>query len=162
MVLHELSSSDAVECAAKLISMENHHGQDALLLQARAYIDTTIMMYVPLHNQLSLIKISLGSADASMLFARLYILLSYMTTFINDRYDLQRSLDPDFFLILKQITDTNPEAESMRDFLLRDTLARAAENDYASFQPVINNLQTYIEVVHHENYNTEAMRCNLM
>jgi hypothetical protein len=141
--------------------MENHHGQDALLLQARAYIDTTIMMYAPLHNRLSLIKISLGSADASMLFARLHI-LSYTITAINDRYDLQRSLDPDFFVILKQITDSNPEAESMRDFLLRDTLARASENDYASFQPVINNLQTYIEVVHHENYSTEAMRCNLI
>lgn len=50
-------------------------------------------------------------------------------------------------------------AESLRDVLLRDTLSRATENDQTTFQIVLNNLQTFVEVVHHQGYSSDLMTC---
>lgn len=79
-------------------------------------------------------------------------------------YMLQRRLDRNVFLVLKEITDANARltpapAESLRDILLRDTLPRAAENDHTTFQAVLNNVQTFVEVVHHQMYSPDLMAC---
>ena len=76
----------------------------------------------------------------------------------------QRRLDRNVFNVLKEITDANARLspaspESLRDLLLRDTLPRAAENDHTTFQTVLNNLQTFVEVVHHQGYSVDLMTC---
>lgn len=64
---------------------------------------------------------------------------------------------------MKHITDANAKttssSESLRDALLRDTLTRVPENDYSTFQLVLNNLQSYVEVVHHQGYSADLMQC---
>jgi hypothetical protein len=52
---------------------------------------------------------------------------------------------------------TPPLSESLRDALLRDSLSRAVDCDKDSFQVVLNNLQQYIAVVHHERYSKDLM-----
>ena len=51
--------------------------------------------------------------------------------------------------------------ESLREAVLRDTLARAGENDSDTFQTVLNNLMTYVEVVYHNDYNADLIKCKL-
>ena len=49
--------------------------------------------------------------------------------------------------------------ESIREAVLRDTLARAGENEMDTFQIVLNNLLTYVEVVYHSDYSADLMKC---
>jgi|ERR1700722_2522608 len=78
-------------------------------------------------------------------------------------HDIQRPLSADFFLVLRYITDSNDSkvspSERLRNILLRDILTRAADNDDKSIQFVLNNLQRYIEMVHHEGYSADLMQC---
>lgn len=48
---------------------------------------------------------------------------------------------------------------NLRDALLRDTLPRAVENDFESYQTVVENVNTYVEVVYHQKYTSELMQC---
>jgi len=76
---------------------------------------------------------------------------------------LQRRLDRDFFFVLKFIMDGEARStgllpsETLRHILLRDTLSRAAENEIA-FQQVSDNLNTFVEVVHHQGFDGELMQ----
>ena len=70
-------------------------------------------------------------------------------------------------MVLKHIADANARnvsrsPESLRDALLRDTLARAADSDNDSLQTVLNNLLTYVEVVHPQNHSVGLMQCQSM
>ncbi|KAJ7449837.1 hypothetical protein FB451DRAFT_1286715 [Mycena latifolia] len=119
----------SIEQVTKLITLQSHNSQDALVAQARSFIETTI------------------------------------TTYANNGFVMhlfKRRLDRNVFQVLKEITDASarlspPPGESLRDILLRDTLPRAVENDHTTFQIVLNNLQTFIESVHHQGYNTDLM-----
>lgn len=77
----------------------------------------------------------------------------------------QRRLDPSFFIVLRHVLDLNaataPLQETLRDFLLRDTLSRAADNDITVFQLVLENLNDYVEIVHHSGYSGPLMQCKL-
>ena len=48
--------------------------------------------------------------------------------------------------------------DSLGNALLRDTLTRAVDNDLASFQQVLDNLNTFIETVHHSGFSAELMQ----
>ncbi|RDB21389.1 hypothetical protein Hypma_011626 [Hypsizygus marmoreus] len=118
-----------IESAARLIASQNHHGQDALAAQAQSLIDTTLTTYAQ-----------------NGLFTNL----------------LKRQLSRDFFVVLKQVMDTNAKSnplapQALRELLLRDVLGRAAETDQAAFQVLLNNIQTYVEVVFHQNYSADLM-----
>ncbi|KAI8998560.1 hypothetical protein BD414DRAFT_519687 [Trametes punicea] len=72
---------------------------------------------------------------------------------------------PDFFLIIKHITgpqikaERNPHPhENLRDALLRDTLNRAVEGDDDSLQVVLDNINAYVEIVHHTDYSPGLMQ----
>ncbi|KAJ6596919.1 hypothetical protein DFH09DRAFT_972654 [Mycena vulgaris] len=119
----------SIEQVAKLVTLQSHNSQDALVAQAKSFVETTI------------------------------------TTYANNGFIMhlfKRRLDRNVFHVLKEINDANARlspapAESLRDMLLRDTLPRAAENDHTTFQIVLNNLQTFIELVHHQGYNPDLM-----
>ncbi|KAG7452502.1 uncharacterized protein BT62DRAFT_879722 [Guyanagaster necrorhizus] len=75
---------------------------------------------------------------------------------------LRRDLDPEIFVILKQVTDANAKASpktpaNLRESLLRDTLPRAVETDQTAFQALLKNLQSYIEVIYHQGYSLDLM-----
>ena len=78
--------------------------------------------------------------------------------------DNQRQLDTTFFLVLKFVVDSNVKAITsmavpLRDSFLRDTLTRAVDNDMESFQVVIENINRYVEIVHHSYYSTDLLQC---
>lgn len=54
---------------------------------------------------------------------------------------------------------STPSHVNLRDALLRDTLPRAVENDFESYQTVVENVNTYVEVVYHQKYTSELMQC---
>ena len=45
------------------------------------------------------------------------------------------------------------------DPLLRDTLSRVADIDAASLQTVLQNICSFVEVVHHQGYSFETIVC---
>ena len=62
-------------------------------------------------------------------------------------------------LNMKSIVGNNT---SLRDALLYDTLSRAApDNEGASYQLILNNLNHFIEYVHHASYSLELLQCKL-
>ncbi len=72
-------------------------------------------------------------------------------------------------MIIKHVTAPHVKAEhnpypheNLRDALLRDTLSRAVEGDDESLQVVVDNINTYIEVVHHAEYTLALMQCKLI
>ena len=73
----------------------------------------------------------------------------------------QRSLEPPFFIVLRNILERSvipvTNGDTLGNALLRDTLTRAVDNDLASFQQVLDNLNTFIEVVHHSGFSAELM-----
>ena len=49
---------------------------------------------------------------------------------------------------------------SLRDALLYDTLSRAApDSEGEAHQSILNNLNHYVEIVHHSSYNAELLQC---
>ncbi|KAF7363482.1 hypothetical protein MSAN_01004100 [Mycena sanguinolenta] len=102
----------SIEQIAKLIDLQSHNSQDALVAQAKSFIQSTV------------------------------------TTYANNGFIMN---------LFKRRLDRNLLRESLRDVLLRDTLPRAAESDNTTFQIVLNNLQTYVEVVHHQGYSADLM-----
>ncbi|KAK7054868.1 hypothetical protein VNI00_003331 [Paramarasmius palmivorus] len=118
----------SIEQVAKLIILQNNANQDPLVNQAKAFLENTLKTY-----------------SGNGIFAGL----------------LRRKLERGVFVVLKQVLDANAkedrEGESLRESLLRDTLPRAVESDQHTFQAVLDNLQAYVEVVHHQNYTVEMI-----
>ncbi|KAG6850997.1 hypothetical protein H0H93_004484 [Arthromyces matolae] len=53
----------------------------------------------------------------------------------------------------------NPGAPHLiHDLLLRDAFTRVSDADSAGYQNVLNNIQTYVEVVYHENYSVDTLQ----
>lgn len=72
----------------------------------------------------------------------------------------------EFFDVIKHVigpqakAERNPHpTETLRDALLRDTLSRALEGDDDSLQIVLDNVNTYVEIVHHTEYTPALMQC---
>ncbi|KAF9075268.1 hypothetical protein BDP27DRAFT_1315801 [Rhodocollybia butyracea] len=117
----------AIEQAAKLVVSQSHINQDPLVNQAKAFIESMLTTY-----------------SNNGVFAGL----------------IRRPLDRSLFVVLKQVLDENAKetaSQSLRDAILYDTFKRAVETDQSSFQVMLNNLQTFVEVVHHQNYSSETM-----
>lgn len=51
---------------------------------------------------------------------------------------------------------------SLRDALLYDTLSRAPNNEGESYQLVLDNLNTFVEVVHHSAYTIDVVQCKCL
>ena len=58
----------------------------------------------------------------------------------------------------KGVTST-PVHANLREALLRDTLVRAVDNEVDSYQIVIDNIGTFVELVYHQNFTNETMQC---
>ncbi|KAF8831271.1 hypothetical protein HHX47_DHR1000685 [Lentinula edodes] len=117
----------AIEQVAKLVVSQSHLNQDPLVLQAKAFIDSMLTAYCNNGIFIGLIR---------------------------------RQLDRSLFVVLKQVLDANAKesgSQHLLDTILYDTFRRAVETDQNSFQVMLNNLQTFVEVVHHQNYSAETM-----
>ncbi|KAF9264659.1 hypothetical protein L218DRAFT_195329 [Marasmius fiardii PR-910] len=117
----------SLEQVAKLVISLNHTTQDPFVDQAKSFLENTLQTY-----------------SSNGIFVGL----------------IRRKLDRSIFVVLKQVLDTNARekrGESLRETLLRDTLPRAVESDQHAFQDVLNNLQIYVEDVHHQNYSKGLM-----
>jgi hypothetical protein len=55
--------------------------------------------------------------------------------------------------------DNSGSSGSLREYLLRDVLSRAVDNDQTSLQVVLNNIQTYIEIIFHQDYSLDLLLC---
>ena len=66
--------------------------------------------------------------------------------------------------MLKHITDQDAKLNrgdpsgALRDILLRDALARAPDNEFGILQQVLDNLNTYVEIVHHNGYDADLVQ----
>ncbi|KDQ60796.1 hypothetical protein JAAARDRAFT_173016 [Jaapia argillacea MUCL 33604] len=120
---------DSIETAAQLIISLDHNGEDTLVTQATQFIESTLTMF------------SFGG------------LLNNLC---------KRHLQRDFFVVIRNITQAiakcSPSEETLRDALLRDTFSRAQENDRQHFHIVVQNLYTFVEVVHHQHYSLELIQ----
>ncbi|KAJ4487923.1 hypothetical protein J3R30DRAFT_3280032 [Lentinula aciculospora] len=117
----------AIEEVAKLVVSQSHLNQDPLVIQAKDFIEDMLMAY-----------------SNNGIFIGL----------------IRRPLDRSLFVVLKQVMDANAKnsgSQHLRDAILYDTFKRAVETDQSSFQIMLNNLQTFVEVVHHQNYSAETM-----
>ncbi|GAW10310.1 hypothetical protein LENED_012563 [Lentinula edodes] len=117
----------AIEQVAKLVVSQSHLNQDPLVLQAKAFIDSMLTAYCNNGIFIGLIR---------------------------------RQLDRSLFVVLKQVLDANAKesgSQHLLDTILYDTFRRAVETDQNFFQVMLNNLQTFVEVVHHQNYSAETM-----
>lgn len=75
--------------------------------------------------------------------------------------NFQRPLDRDFFTVVKYIIETNIKSTSfddLRDGLLQEAISSVADSDYKVCQITLDNINTYIEVVHHQGYSAELMQ----
>ncbi|TBU65728.1 hypothetical protein BD310DRAFT_803111 [Dichomitus squalens] len=125
---------DAIESTISLMEKTNYHqhGDDILIEQTKSFLRTVLGLYA---------------------FSGVFYLLC------------KRRRTPEFFAIIKSITgptvraEHNPHPhETLRDAILRDTLTRAVEGDDEALQIVIDNVNTYVEVVHHTDYSLSLMQ----
>ncbi|PIL24081.1 hypothetical protein GSI_13832 [Ganoderma sinense ZZ0214-1] len=125
---------DAIESTIAVMEKMNYHhnGDDILVEQTKNFLCTTLGLYA---------------------FSGVFYLLC------------KRRRAPEFFAIIKHVVgplakaERNPHPhENLRDALLRDTLTRAVEGDDDALQTVIDNVNTYVEVVHHTDYSLLLMQ----
>ncbi|KAI0831397.1 hypothetical protein BC628DRAFT_1312212 [Trametes gibbosa] len=71
----------------------------------------------------------------------------------------KRPQSHEFFSIIKHVVSPHVKAErnpnpfeTLRDALLRDTLTRALEGEDEFLQAILDNVNTYVEIVHHTEY----------
>ncbi|KAJ3845083.1 hypothetical protein F5878DRAFT_655339 [Lentinula raphanica] len=117
----------AVEQVAKLVVSQSYFSQDPLVTQAKAFIESILTTYTNNGIFLGLIR---------------------------------RKQDREIFVVIKQVMDANAKesgSQYLRDAILYDTCKRASETDLQGFQDMLNNLQTFVEVVHHQDYSAETM-----
>ena len=97
----------------------------------------------------------------SIPFARFDPLFVVWVVGTEDLFPFQRGLEPSFFVVLRNILERSvipvTNGDTLGNALLRDTLTRAVDNDLASFQQVLDNLNTFIEAVHHSGFSAELM-----
>ncbi|GBE81969.1 hypothetical protein SCP_0403450 [Sparassis crispa] len=124
---------EAIEAAVRLMVVLDYerHSDDVLVEQTRGFLDTTLTLY-----------------SQSGVFNVL----------------CKRQLLSEFFDVIHYVVVANTKAnistirEGLQDELLRDTLTKAIENEPDSFQRVIGNIVSYVEVVHHSGYSSDMMQ----
>ena len=125
----------------------NHNGEDELVIQTRSFIETILSIFSThgVFNTLCKVGPPYSSSESILRIPH-----------------PQRNLEPSFFTVLRNILERSviPAAneETLGDALLRDTLTRAVDNDLASFQQVLGNLNTFIEAVHHSGFSADLMQ----
>ncbi|KAF7294902.1 hypothetical protein MIND_01028100 [Mycena indigotica] len=119
----------SIEQVSKLVMLQSHNTQDALVSQAKSFVEYSITQYE-------------------------------RTGFISSLF--KRRLDKDVLLVFKEITDAKarlaPQSESLRDVLMRGLLSQGPDNDHTTMQNFLNNLETFVEIVHHQGYSADLMR----
>ncbi|PCH38065.1 hypothetical protein WOLCODRAFT_136025 [Wolfiporia cocos MD-104 SS10] len=77
----------------------------------------------------------------------------------------KRRLNPEFFTIIRYITTPNARInrspqmqESLKDVLLRDTLARSFTSEPEDIRQIVENVSAYIETVHHTGLSADMMQ----
>ncbi|KAG6909693.1 hypothetical protein DXG01_015894 [Tephrocybe rancida] len=139
----------AIESIAKIIAAQSQpHGQDALGTQARAFLDTSLTKYAQNGLFANLLKVKKRRESTETLPLTM---------------EYQRPLTREFFLVIQQVTDSNAKSnphapQSLRELLLRDLFTRVLDADLAAFQNVLNNTQTYVDVVYHQGFSAEMMQ----
>ncbi|TFK54850.1 hypothetical protein OE88DRAFT_1674178 [Heliocybe sulcata] len=122
-----IAISESIETAAKAMKLLNYNTEDALVGQLRSFIETAL---------------------ATRVWSGIFTAMC------------RRPLEPEFFITLTHL-DKNAKSTqvdlSLREALLRDTLGRAADNDRRHIQQVVNNLNHYVEMVHHEDCSPELL-----
>jgi len=125
----------------------NHNGEDELVIQTRSFIETILSIFSTHGVFNTLCKVGPPYPSSGSILRILYP---------------QRNLEPSFFTVLRNILERSviPAAneDALGDALLRDTLTRAVDNDLASFQQVLDNLNTFIEAVHHSGFSANLMQ----
>ncbi|EIN07352.1 hypothetical protein PUNSTDRAFT_144852 [Punctularia strigosozonata HHB-11173 SS5] len=123
---------DMIETAAQVMTSLSLSNDDILAAHARSFLEK-----------------ALSSFASSGLFSIL----------------CERPLDQAFFQVIHNITESHSKSAgvlggSLRDMLLLDTLrqAQAPERDVHRVQTIMNNLNTFVEVVHHSDYTEDHMR----
>lgn len=86
-----------------------------------------------------------------------------MTQILTHSSVSQRPLNRDFFVVIKHLTDIHAKSiasspESLRDALLRDVISNVADNESKVSQIMLDNINTYIQVVHHQGYTADLMQ----
>ncbi|KAG6814363.1 hypothetical protein H0H92_010949 [Tricholoma furcatifolium] len=121
----------SIESIAKMVaSQSQHHGQDALVVQAKAFLDTTLTRYAQ-----------------NGLFANLL------------RRPMEQEFFFILKQVVDSNAKNNPQLpQSLRELLLRDVLTRAIEGDNTTFQNVLDNTLTYVAIVYHEGFTSEMMQ----
>ncbi|KAH9856975.1 hypothetical protein C2E23DRAFT_892456 [Lenzites betulinus] len=125
---------EVIEAAVSLMEKLNYlqNGDDVLIDQTRGFL-----------------RITLGLYAFSGVFSTL----------------CKRPRSPEFFAIIKHVigphvkAERNPNPlESLRDALLRDTLTRALEGEDEFLQAILDNVNSYVEMVHHTDYSPALMQ----
>ncbi|KXN89237.1 Protein kinase C delta type [Leucoagaricus sp. SymC.cos] len=71
---------------------------------------------------------------------------------------LKRPLKRETFFALKDALNYPKEPSvTLKDDLLWDTLMRLQETEATSFQTLLNNLQSFVDIIHHERYSADTM-----
>lgn len=125
----------------------DHDGEDELVIQTRSFIETILSIFSTHGVFNTLCKVGPPRSLFGLLILKIL--------------PLQRNLEPSFFTVLRNILGRSVHAangDTLGDALLRDTLTRAADNDLASFQHVLGNMNTFVEVVHHSGFSAELMQ----
>ena len=125
----------------------DHDGEDELVIQTRSFIETILSIFSTHGVFNTLCKVGPPRSLSGSPILKIL--------------PLQRSLEPSFFTVLRNVLERSIPATSgdtLGDALLRDTLTRAADNDLASFQHVLGNMNTFVEVVHHSGFSAELMQ----
>ncbi|EGN95947.1 hypothetical protein SERLA73DRAFT_93794 [Serpula lacrymans var. lacrymans S7.3] len=121
---------ESVEKAVALVVSLDHNGEDMLVSQARAYIENTLNMLT-----------------SSGIFCGL----------------CKRNLEPEFFTVLKHIVSVNAKANSqpserLSERLLQSVLSQPLDANWSITQLVVDNVHSYVKLVHHEDYGVQLIR----
>ncbi|EKM55576.1 uncharacterized protein PHACADRAFT_256290 [Phanerochaete carnosa HHB-10118-sp] len=120
---------EAIESVTKvMVSLHyEEHPEDSLVVQSRMFLEGLMTTFY-------------GRGILNVLFKRV--------------------LSPDFFKVLNKVLGNKPTAigqPNLKDALLYDTLSRAPNNEGESYQTVLDNLGTFVEIVHHSAYTIDML-----
>ncbi|KAI0928528.1 hypothetical protein AcW1_005746 [Taiwanofungus camphoratus] len=125
---------EAIEAAANVMVNLNYeqNGEDVLVDQAKKFLESTLATFAS-HGVFNLL--------------------------------CKRKLPSDFFFVIRRIvlatakpSKNFPTQDNLGNALLQDTLMRSVENEMGSYQTVIENVCTYVDVVHHTDLSSDMMQ----
>lgn len=147
-----------------MVSLQyEEHPEDSLVAQARLFLESIMTTWVVIAKNVSpFIQPTSGTMDVvySMFSSRSVCVLQLRYTLM--LFCIQRALPAEFFKVLANALSTKTivaSHASLRDALLHDTLSRAPDNEAESYQLVLDNINNFIELVHHSNYSGQLLQC---